>query len=321
MKRLYFSVFLLALLLLTSCNLPTQKATPTSAADAILTAAAQTVEVQLTRGVSMATPGPTLPGETAIPPTQESASTSQPQPTQPTQTLAPSQPSSTPAVCDKADFVEDITIPDGTNMVPGEQFTKTWRLKNTGTCTWSTGYAIVFERENLMGAATAVSLPKTVLPGETVDVSVVMTAPLSAGKYTSYWKLRNESGTIFGLGSAADKSFYVQIQVVAAIFAVTGVYPGVEPVTFEGACSPAAIKFKADIRVNKAGTIQYHWLFSDATDSPVFSLTFTEAGTKSVEYTVNFTKSAGEYSGWGAVYIDDPNHQEFSKINYTLKCQ
>ncbi len=321
MRKISISIFLLMLLVLTSCNLPSKNATPTNAADAILTAAAQTVEVQLTRGVSMSTPGPTLPADTAIPPTQAVASTSQPQPTQPTQTLAPSQPSATAAVCDRADFVEDITIPDGTIMVPGEQFTKTWRLRNTGTCTWTTGYSIVFERENLMGAPTSVALPKTVQPGETVDVSVVMTAPIATGKYSGHWKLRNANNTIFGLGTAADKSFYVQIEVAAAIFAVTGVYGSVQPATFEGACSPASLKFKADIRVNKAGTITYVWRFSNGSESAVYSLTFSEAGTKTVEYTREFTEPAGEYTGWAAVYIDDPNHQEFGKINYTLKCQ
>jgi len=133
--------------------------------------------------------------------------------------------------------------------------------------------------------------------------------------------LRNESGTVFGLGSGADKSFYVIIEVVAGIFAVTGVYPSVDPGTYEGTCGPASITFKADIRVNKAGTVEYHWLFNEAADSPVKTISFSEAGTKSVEYTLEITKDPGEYTGWGAVYIDDPNHQQFSKINFTLKCQ
>ena len=214
-----------------------------------------------------------------------------------------------------------MTIPDGTALTPGEVFTKTWRLKNAGTCTWSTGYAAVFDRNNLMGAQSVVALPKTVAPGETVDISVQMTAPNTPGDYRSDWMLRNESGVVFGLGSGADKSFYVDIEVTAGIFAVTGVYPSVEPGTYQGVCGPASIQFKADIRANKAGTVSYHWKFSELPDSPVTTLTFTEAGTKSVTYTLEINKAAGEYTGWGAVYVDDPNHQEFSKVNYTLKCQ
>lgn len=305
---------------LAACNLPTNRqSTPTREADAILTAAAQTVAAQLTQGVSMPTPGPTLAQNTPEPTAQQGET---PQvPATPTHTTEPGQPSQTPQVCDKADFVEDVTYEDGTVVTPGETFTKTWRLKNTGTCTWTTGYAAVFDRNNLMGAQSVVQLPKTVAPGDTVDISVQMTAPSTPGEYRGDWMLRNESGTVFGLGSGADKPFYVQIKVEAGAFAVTGVYPSVEPVTFEGSCGPASLKFKADIRVNKPGTVEYHWKFSESADSAVMTVTFTEAGTKTVEYTLEITKGAGEYTGWGAVYIDEPNHQEFGKVNYTLKCQ
>lgn len=312
-------IFLLVSLALASCNLPTNReSTPTREADAILTAAAQTVAAQLTQGVSMPTPGPTLALETPQPTLQQGETA---QPPLATDTTAPNQPTNTPGVCDRGEFVEDVTIPDGTSMVPGEVFTKTWRLKNSGTCTWTTGYAAIFDRENLMGAQSVVTFPKTVAPGETVDISVQMTAPNTPGKYTGYWMLRNEKGTEFGLGSSADKPFYVEIEVVAEIFAVTGVYPSVEPATYEGACSPASITFKADIRANKAGEVEYHWKFSDSADSPVMTVTFNEAGTKTVQFTLEITKDPGEYTGWGAVYIDEPNHQEFSKANYTLKCQ
>jgi len=166
-----------------------------------------------------------------------------------------------------------------------------------------------------------VQLPSTVAPGQTVDISVEMTAPATPGKYTGNWKLRNDKGTVFGLGSTLDKPFYVQIEVAATLFAVTGVTPNIDPASYTGACKPVSIKFKADIRVNKAGTVQYHWEFSDSPDSPVTSVTFTEAGTKSVEHVLEITKDPGSYTGWGYVYIDDPNHQEFGKINYTLTCQ
>lgn len=116
--------------------------------------------------------------------------------------------------CDAAQFIADITIPDGATMLPGTVFNKTWRIKNVGTCTWSTSYSAVFDSGEKMGAPAAVNLPTSVAPGQTVDITVQMTAPTNAGLYHGYWKLRNASGVLFGIGSAANKSFWVEIKVV-----------------------------------------------------------------------------------------------------------
>ena len=51
------------------------------------------------------------------------------------------QPAAALSTCDMAQFVADVTVPDGTTYAPGAAFTKTWRLKNIGTCTWSTSYS------------------------------------------------------------------------------------------------------------------------------------------------------------------------------------
>jgi len=320
MKKILPIFFFIFYLSLSACNLPDSQITPTNAADAVYTAAAQTVSAQLTAGaigqVSVSTQTPNNPISTV-----ESSATSTLGNTAQSQNTQTSAPSATAQVCDRADFVQDVTIPDGTVVSPGDKFTKTWRLRNTGTCTWTTGYAAVFDRDNLMGALAVVPLPNTVPPGQTVDISVELTAPNNPGKYTGNWKLRNDKGTVFGLGSTLDKPFYVVIEVAATLFAVTGVTPSIDPATFTGACNPVSIKFKADIRVNKAGTVQYHWEFSDSTNSPVASVTYTEAGTKSIEYVLTIKKDPGSYTGWGVVYIDDPNHQEFGKVNYTLTCQ
>lgn len=117
------------------------------------------------------------------------------------------------ATCDWAQFVFDVTVPDGTTYTPGTTFQKTWRLKNIGTCTWSTSYALVFSSGEQMGAPAAVNFPHNVAPGGTVDLSVTMTAPSSAGHYFSYWKLRNAGGAIFGIGSTANKAFWAEIYV------------------------------------------------------------------------------------------------------------
>src|SRR4030095_1044810 len=115
--------------------------------------------------------------------------------------------------CDWVTFLKDVTIPDGTEFVQGETFTKTWRLKNRGTCTWTTDYMLVFTSGDSMGGTTAVRLPGNVAPGQTVDVSITLTAPTRNGHFTGYWMLRNPSGLLFGYGDAANKAFYVDINV------------------------------------------------------------------------------------------------------------
>jgi len=127
---------------------------------------------------------------------------------------APPPPFST---CDKAGFITDVTIPDGTGMAGGTTFTKTWRLQNVGTCTWTTSYRLVFSGGDYMGAtASAFNLPTSVSPGATIDVSVNLTAPITAGNFIGYWKLRNASGTDFGVGGSGTSAFLVNINVTSS---------------------------------------------------------------------------------------------------------
>ena len=123
----------------------------------------------------------------------------------------PTRASAAQACSDWAGFVADVTIPDGTRYDPGATFTKTWRLRNLGTCTWTTAYTMFFESGTQMGNTTSVNLPSTVAPGATVDVSVNMTAPSSAGHYFSYWKFKNAGGTAFGIGFNANRPWWVEI--------------------------------------------------------------------------------------------------------------
>jgi hypothetical protein len=99
---------------------------------------------------------------------------------------------------DSAAFVADVTVPDCSQLEPGTSFNKSWRLRNTGTCTWDTSYQLVFVGGSQLNAPSAVSLPQIVSPGYTVDVSVPMVAPNSAGTYRSQWQMRNPGGRNFG---------------------------------------------------------------------------------------------------------------------------
>jgi hypothetical protein len=144
---------------------------------------------------------------TALPPTETSTVTPPPTAT------STSAPSATPIPGDWAAFIKDVSIPDGTTMDPEETFTKVWRLKNIGSERWTKDYALVFVSGVRMGAPKVNHLARAVDPGETIDLSVDMTAPLEPGKYTGYWALRNENGGIFGIGPEAEDYFWVQIRV------------------------------------------------------------------------------------------------------------
>lgn len=111
--------------------------------------------------------------------------------------------------CSNSQFVSDVTVPDDTAMTPGQTFTKTWKLQNTGTCAWTTAYKVSFVSGNAMGGA-ATPLTVAVQPGQSGDISVSMTAPATAGDAIGYWILTNDSGQNFGT------SFYVKIKVGAA---------------------------------------------------------------------------------------------------------
>ena len=116
--------------------------------------------------------------------------------------------------CDQAQFVSDITVPDGAAFTPAASFTKTWRFMNAGTCTWTTSYTLVYAGGDAMGSTASVNLPVNVAPGQMLDVSVNLTAPAAPGHYKSLWKFANASGGQFGIGDSASDAFWVDINVV-----------------------------------------------------------------------------------------------------------
>ena len=104
----------------------------------------------------------------------------------------------------RAAYVADITVPDDTEFSPEESFTKTWRIRNSGTCTWEEGTQLVFASGDPLGGPASVPVPQTA-PNGAVDISVAMVAPKAEGTYKSNWQLQTEDGTRYG------GIFYVQI--------------------------------------------------------------------------------------------------------------
>lgn len=226
MKRVkppvFWGVFYgLLVLALAGCNLPRAGATPTQPQDAILTVAAQTLEVELTRLAAQPTTPP--------PPTPELVTV--------TPNVSPTPAASatpTPIPCNRAEFVADVNYPDNAEVLPGAAFTKVWRLKNTGSCTWTSGYVLLFESGDAMGVpATTQLTPGTVPPGAMVDVSANFVAPTAPGTYRANFRLRSPDNVVFGIGPTGMSQFWVQIKVPTPTATPT-VTPTVTPTSTTG---------------------------------------------------------------------------------------
>jgi hypothetical protein len=181
-----------------SANTPDQEPTPDVAA--IRTSAAGTVVSQFTLTAAAFTPIP--PTDTSVPQATEAVNTN-------TATVPPvaqvtNAQGTTVALCDSLTFVEDVNVPDDTSMSPGQDFLKTWKVKNTGSCPWGEGYKLVYAYGDKMDGQFQ-GLTGVVQPGQEVEVSVQFKAPNAANQYLSAWQLSNPKGITF------PQAIYVKI--------------------------------------------------------------------------------------------------------------
>ncbi len=201
------SLFIVILLLLTvqlACNVPADSGTPDTFAtlNGLYTASALTVEAVGTQTGFTVTAGLPLPTLSGVIPTN---------------TLFFASPIPV-SKCDAAAFLTDITYPDGSLVSRNSTFVKIWRIKNVGTCSWTPSYALVFTGGDSINGPGVVALTKNISPGEFIELPVTLTAPNKDGHYRGYWKLRNASGGLFGIGALADTAFWVDIKVSGPSF-------------------------------------------------------------------------------------------------------
>lgn len=187
------------LLALSACAKATPPPLTQATMDALYTSVAQTLAVSM----PTVTPQPSMtpsPTETVTPMVTNTVGA--------TPTLKITVPT-----CDNSLFVSDVTIPDYMVMAPGQSFTKTWSIKNAGTCNWTTSYKVVFLSGTAMGGVTTgiAAVPS----GRAEHVSVNLVAPITKGTHTGYWILQNANGQSFGA------SFYVTIVVSTSVTATT----------------------------------------------------------------------------------------------------
>jgi len=230
------TVVLISGLFLTACNIsmsPTKEIDPGQ----LNTMMAATVSTRLTQiavgtliaeatqiAMFTATPTVTETPTVTFTPTNTATSTATFTPSAtftPLFTATPVTPTATktntpnPIPCNQASFVADVTVPDNTSFVAGQSFTKTWRIKNNGSCNWTTDYSIYLYTGNALGAPASILLPKTVQPGETIDFSIPMVAPGTTGDFTSSWMINAPSSNIFGVGNTPGTPLSVKIKVAS----------------------------------------------------------------------------------------------------------
>ena len=146
------------------------------------------------------------PTEEVVPVTGETATataTDSPTPT-------PFVPDNPPDCINKASFVTDVTIADNSNVTAGAAFTKTWRIQNTGTCIWWSGYTLTHYSEETLSAPASVPLPVT-NPGETADISIDLVAPSVPGTYQGNFVVKNPADLIMQIDN--DSRLWVIIDV------------------------------------------------------------------------------------------------------------
>ncbi|MCJ7624262.1 MAG: NBR1-Ig-like domain-containing protein [Anaerolineaceae bacterium] len=234
-------------------------------------------------------------------------------------------------------FLQDVTIPDGTVFEPGETFTKTWKLMNTGEATWTIDYAIRFKEGDRLDGPYEVRLPKEVLPGGQVNVSVDFTAPEKPGEYRSDWYLRDMNGNTFGLEDEDYPTFWVTIIVAEKGQAtptegptgsqdspITEITLQVDPVDYKGVC-PVTLLVSGAIYSVGANSFVYELEAGSEQAQFQFYLpsaqtaTFGDNGVnqRALSYSLSIQNSV---VGWVRMFVSSPGVYRSSKVFFKINC-
>jgi len=156
-------------------------------------------EIRLPTAAPTQPPTPTAAPTGAVPPNVDAATT------------APT--ASAPACRNQAEFVRHLSVALNTALNANTAFGKVWRIRNTGDCTWTQAYQLVFDHGETMSGPAALFLPGDTPPGQTIDLRVGLLAPAEPGAYGGYWLLQAPDGQRFGTGARGEQPLAVQILV------------------------------------------------------------------------------------------------------------
>src|SRR6266540_2076800 len=190
MRKMFLVIFPFIILLTSACGEQASAETSTLTITATMVVTATETETE-------------TPSATETPSVQASA----------TFTPVTPFPTNSPDCTNSASFVTDVTIPDNSNVVANTTFTKTWRVKNTGTCIWNPDYVLTHYSDEQLGAPASVPLVVT-FPNQTLDVSVDLIAPGAVGTHRGNFVIKNPAGLIMSIDK--DSRLWVIINVSSA---------------------------------------------------------------------------------------------------------
>lgn len=307
-KYFIFATFTIMSLIFSACgSANTEMAVQTAVAETIV--AQNTIQASITE-----TPAPTLiPTQT---PYQLPTSL-------PTQAATPAASDNKRFECASASL-KDENIVDGTIFKPGEVFTKTWYITNTSTCVWDTSYKIIFWDGNVLGGGYVYNLPQVTGPGQTIPISLVLTAPTTDGPYRSSWKLQTPDGINFGVGYL-NAAFYTEIVVSSAEkpeFAVTNVelYITREP---QYGCQPANMVYTAYATFTTNGPLEFkfRWGQQDGNNGGPITVKMESAGKKTFTRVWKLGRAASQNANrWFQIVLLEPVYKEYPTVGFEFFC-
>lgn len=220
--RKLITILLLAVsfLGLSSCNLG-QSATPTADPNLVYTqiwvtvAAAQTQTGPAAAPTASQTVGPQAsptPDETNTPLLSPTPQAGTPSATR----IVATNPGGSTSSCNNALWVQDVTIPDGTIVSPGETIVKTWQVQNLGPCSWNSNYRLIFSYQTAgtnWEYSAPVNFPGDLNPGENVEISITLRAPSALGGYKAWFRMQTDQWPTIGNNANFGPELSVEILV------------------------------------------------------------------------------------------------------------
>ena len=288
----------------------------------IATSVAMTVQAQNTQQ--------TLFTPTLLPTVEVPTDLSSPAPTQdtgatPLPPTAPAPGSVDVKPCYSANFIKDVTIPDGTIVTPGQVFMKTWRVINSGSCAWDSTYKLVFYDGDIMGGGYVYAFPGAASPGQTVDIPVQLYAPTDPGTYTGTWMIEAPDKTMIGVGQY-NQPLSVKVVVTAGTPSnkKTASPYDITNVTIDVArrCAPANTFYTISASLTSNGPVNaiFSWVQSDGNDQGNRKANFSEAATQI--YTRDWSQGIASSTNprWVSITITSPTYHEWPQVTLPPLC-
>lgn len=315
-KKIYnlFTLIFIAALLITACG------GGEDAQAAIQTSVAETVAAQ-TPIVITETPVATLfPTQTPF----TTATLGSPIPlVSPT---AGTPPANSKVECAKASL-QDESVVDGKIFKPGEQFIKTWYIKNESNCVWDTTYRIIFWSGDILGGGYYYQLPQVTGPGQTVPVALVLTVPTTPGYYRSEWKLQTPDNISYGVG-VYQAAFYTEVEVanLTTTAIAYDIVDGSLVITREPAygCAPANMVYTANVTITTNGPLKFRYTIrqQDGNSGNSTYVEMKEAGKyTNSDHVWKLGRAASQNSNrWMQLVITQPFYREYPIVKFDFYC-